>query len=293
MDSKSVKLPLVVIVGPTASGKTSLAIDVAKKFGGEIICADSRSIYKGADIGTAKPTKREQAGISHWGLDLVEPGEYFTVSDFKKYTDKKIFEIRSRKKLPILVGGTGLYIDSIVFDYKFGPKVNSKLRQELQQHSIDELQKYCEMNNFPLPENYKNKRYLMRTIERCGEVPKSLEKPIENCIIVGITTEKHKLRSRIEQRAEQMLVDGVADEAKILGDKYGWEAEAMRSNIYPLVRQYLDNEISLGDVVAKSITLDWRLAKRQLTWLRRNRFIHWFTLNDAEKYLNHELAIRK
>lgn len=284
-------LPLIVIVGPTACGKTSLAIDVAKKFKGEIICADSRSIYKGANIGTAKPTVREQAGIPHWGLDLVEPGVYYSVSDFKKYADKKIIEIRSRGRMPIIVGGTGLYIDAIVFDYQFGPKANFKLRQKLQQQSIDELQKYCEINNITLPENYKNKRYLIRTIERCGEVPKSLGKPIKNCIIVGITTEKQKLRSRIEQRAEQIINDGVIDEAKVLGDSFGWDSEAMKSNIYPLIHKYLNSDITLNDLKTKFITLDWRLAKRQLTWLRRNRFIHWFTLDDAKKYLSHKLAI--
>src|SRR5664279_2859392 len=101
--------PLVVIVGPTASGKSSLATEVAKKFSGEIICADSRSVYKGMDIGTAKPSVEERQGVPHWGLDLVEPGEYFSVSDFKDYAVEKIKEIRSRNKTPFLVGGTGLY----------------------------------------------------------------------------------------------------------------------------------------------------------------------------------------
>lgn len=286
-------LPLVVIVGPTACGKTSLAIDIAKKFNGEIICADSRSIYKGADIGTAKPTKREQAGIPHWGLDLVEPGEYYSVSDFKKYADKKIIEIKSREKIPILAGGTGLYVDSVVFNYQFNQQANFKLRQKLQQLSVDDLQKYCKKSEISLPENYKNKRHLISAIERCGVSPKRSNKPVQESIIVGITTEKQKLMSRIGQRAEQMIVDGVIDEAKLLGDKYGWDCEAMRSNIYPLIHKYLDNKISLDEVRAKSITLDWRLAKRQLTWLRRNRFIHWYALDDAKKYLDHVLAIHK
>lgn len=285
-------LPLIVIVGPTASGKTSLAIDTAKKFNGEIICADSRSIYKGADIGTAKPTKREQAGIPHWGLDLVEPGEYYSVSDFKKYADKIIIEIRSREKIPILVGGTGLYVDSVVFNYQFGRQANFKLRQKLQQLSVEDLQKYCKKSEIALPKNYKNKRHLINTIERCGVSPEKSEKPAQECIIVGITTEKQKLMSRIGQREEQMIVDGVIDEAKLLGDKYGWNCEAMRSNIYPLIHKYLDNEISLNEVKVKSITLDWHLAKRQLTWLRRNKFIHWLSLNDAKNYLVDILAMR-
>jgi tRNA dimethylallyltransferase len=293
MGSKNLELPLVVIVGPTASGKTSLAIDLAKKFKGEVICADSRSIYKGANIGTAKPTMDERVGIQHWGLDLVEPGEYFSVSDFKKYANQKIAEIRSRGNIPFLAGGTGLYIDSVVFDYEFGPRVDQKTRQELQQKDIEELQKYCVENEIILPTNYKNKRHLIRKIESKGVDSKGLDIPINNCIIVGITTEKQILRSQIEKRAEQIVGDGVIDEAKQLAINYGWDNEAMKSNIYPLIHKYLDGSVSLDELKAKFITLDWRLAKRQLTWLRRNRFIHWFAFNDAKKYLNHELAIRK
>ncbi|HUC96116.1 MAG TPA: isopentenyl transferase family protein, partial [Candidatus Saccharimonadales bacterium] len=108
MATRFVDIPLVVIVGPTASGKTGLAIELAKQHRGEIICADSRSIYKGANIGTAKPSKAERANVPHWGLDLVNPGEYFSVADFKEYANKKISEIRSRGNVPFLVGGTGL-----------------------------------------------------------------------------------------------------------------------------------------------------------------------------------------
>jgi tRNA dimethylallyltransferase len=116
-------LPLIVIVGPTASGKTSLAIDIAKQFGGEIICADSRTVYIGMDIGTAKPSRAEQAMVPHWALDLVEPGQRFTAADFKEYANKKIAEIRSRGNIPMIVGGTGLYVDGVIFDYKFGDDV--------------------------------------------------------------------------------------------------------------------------------------------------------------------------
>ena len=113
-------LPLIVIIGPTASGKTSLVIQLAKKYRGEIICADSRTVYCGMNIGTAKPSLGEQQGVSHWGLDLVDPGDSFSVSQFKDYACQKIKEIRSRGNIPFLVGGTGLYIDSVIFDFQFG-----------------------------------------------------------------------------------------------------------------------------------------------------------------------------
>src|SRR5664279_14928 len=137
-------LPLVVITGPTASGKTGLAIELAHQFGGEIICADSRTIYRGMDIGTAKPTPVERLLVPHWGLDLVDPGEYFSVADFKKYADQKIIEIRARGRIPFLVGGTGLYIDAVIYDYRFGPPANADLRSRLEKLTIDELYAYCE-----------------------------------------------------------------------------------------------------------------------------------------------------
>jgi tRNA dimethylallyltransferase len=119
------------------------------------------------------------------------------------------------------------------------------------------------------------------------------EMPLENVIIVGITTDKDILISRIKSRIEQLFKDGVIDEAKLLGDIYGWNNEAMKSNVYPIIHSYLNENMSLDEVKVRLITLDWRLAKRQLTWLRRNRFIHWLSLDDARKYLSTELAFRK
>ena len=283
-------LPLVVIVGPTASGKTSLAIDIAQKFNGEIICADSRSIYKGADIGTAKPSQAEQAIVPHWGLDLVEPGDYFSVADFKSYADQKISDIRSRGRVPLLVGGTGLYIDAVIFDYQFGLPVDDKLRLLLQQMTIGQLDEYCNKHNVITPENSKNKRYLIRAIENKDSQPSRRDIPLDQTIVVGITTNKEMLRSRIIERSNQIFADGVVDEAVLLGNRYGWDSEAMKSNIYPLIHSYIDGDMSIDDVKNKFITLDWRLAKRQLTWLRRNKFIHWLPLEDAKIYLSGRLA---
>lgn len=278
--------PLVVIVGPTASGKTSLAIRLAQQYGGEIICADSRTVYRDMDIGTAKPTRKEQELVPHWALDIVSPGERFTAVDFKAYALQKVDEIRSRGHIPFLVGGTGLYIDSVVFDYEFGQDVDNSMRQHLESLSVDQLQEYCRKNNIPLPENSTNKRYLVRTIERNGSGNKRKSQPISTSIIVGIATNREVLRTRIEHRSEQIFDDGVVEEAIMLGKKYGWNNEAMTGNIYPLIRQYLDGVLELDDVKTKFVTLDWRLAKRQLTWLRRNPYIRWKTLSDAEHYLS-------
>jgi tRNA dimethylallyltransferase len=285
------KLPLVVIVGPTASGKTSLAIELAERFGGEIICADSRTIYKGMDIGTAKPSMQEQARVPHWGLDLVMPGERYTAADFKQYAEQKIDEIRSRGHIPFLVGGTGLYVDAVIFDYRFGPEIDPELRSRLEGWSLGELHEYCRINNVSLPENSFNKRYVIRAIERNGHSTERESKPISTSIIVGIATDKDVLRTRIAQRAEQLFEDGVVAEATMLGEKYGWDNAAMTGNIYPLIHSYLLGEQTLAEIKMKNTTADWRLAKRQLTWLRRNSYINWLSLTDAKDFLVDHLAM--
>lgn len=284
------QLPLVVIAGPTASGKTSLAVRLAKKFGGEIICADSRSIYKGMDIGTAKATIKEMQGVPHWGLDLVEPGDYFTVFDFKAYANAKIEDIRSRGKVPFLVGGTGLYIDSVIFDYQFGTEIDVDKRTTLNGMSIEELYVYCSEKGIDLPENSKNKRYVIRAIEKYGGQVSKREDPMDGTILVAISTDRDVLRDRIAKRAEQMFDDNVVNEAKMLGKKYGWVSEAMTSNIYPLIHAYLGGDITLAEAKEKFATLDWRLAKRQLTWLRRNQYIKWLDIEQSEQYISDRLA---
>lgn len=282
--------PLIVVVGPTASGKTTLAVELAEQFGGEIICADSRTVYQEMNIGTAKPSSEDQARVPHWGLDLVEPREHFTAADFKRYAEKKIKEIRARGRVPFLVGGTGLYVDAIVFDYQFGDSADKQLREELNKLSINELHDYCVQHNISLPENKFNKRYVIRAIEQKNINTKRRSQPTKNTIIVGIATDRDILRTRIADRIEQLFQNGVVDEAIKLGKKYGWNGEAMTGNIYRLIHLYLQQKISLGEIKEKATTLDWQLAKRQLTWLRRNEHIKWLPLTEAKAYLRSVLA---
>lgn len=282
------ELPLVVIVGPTASGKSATAMQIAREYNGEIICADSRTVYKYMDIGTAKPSPEDQAEIPHWGLDLVEPGEHFSAADFKKYALQKIDEIRKRGHLPLLVGGTGLYIDGVIFDYEFQDP-DPELRKKLEVLSLEELKNYCSNNNIELPENENNRRYVIRAIERKNVSSKRLNAPLPNTLVVGIATKRDELRARIDARSEQLFETGMVEEAKKLGKRYGWNSEAMTGNIYKLVKQFLDGEFDEAELKRKFITSDWQLAKRQLTWLKRNPFIHWLSLNDAYLFIRNEL----
>lgn len=285
------QLPLIVIVGPTASGKTGLAIRLAREFGGEIISADSRAVYSGLDIGTAKPTKEEQQLAPHWGIDIALPSERFTAADFKQYAVQKIAEIRSRGHIPLLVGGTGLYVDSVVYDYEF-PDTNQELseRNSLDAMNLDELYDYCMKNNINLPENYKNKRYVINTILRKGQALRRRTQPVENCFIVGIATDKTTLRTRIENRAEDIFSQKVIDEAEDAARTHGWDNEAMTGNIYPLLRRHMAGELSIDDAKRAFITLDWHLAKRQMTWLKRSEHIRWLPLDDAYTYCARVLA---
>ena len=283
------RLPLIVIVGPTASGKTSLAIQLAKKYRGEIICADSRTVYRGMNIGTAKPSLEEQQGVSHWGLDLVDPGDSFSVSQFKGYTRQKIKEIRSRGNIPFIVGGTGLYIDSVIFDFQFGAKYSKEKRANLQEMTIYELQQYCVNHDVALPENSKNKRYLIRAIERAGKKPSGLEVPLSNTIVVGITTGKQLLRQRITDRAKKMFKDGVVEETIGLTNNAGWCNEAMTGNVYPIIKKLIEKEIDEDQAIREFIVSDVNLVKRQLTWFRRNPFIEWGDVHSCEQYLSRVL----
>lgn len=281
---------LIAIVGPTASGKTGLALRIAEAFDCEIICADSRTVYTGMDIGTAKPTPEEQVRVRHWGLDLVRPDQSFSVADFKRYANDAIHDIRSRGKTPLLVGGTGLYVDAVLYDYELGPPADPAMRKMLETMTIVQLEQYCIDHNIQLPQNRLNKRHLVRAIER-GSISTIGKSSLQQGVyIVGITTKFETLRTRIVQRAEQLFQNDVVSEATMLGKKYGWNNESMTGNIYPLIKSHLDGDLTLQEVKDRFTTLDYRLAKRQMTWFRRNPDIMWATLTGAEEYIYSLLA---
>lgn len=269
--------PLVVIVGPTASGKSDLAMNLAKKFDGEIIAADSRTIYKGLDIGSAKPTKLDRSLVKHHLIDVVSPNEKYTAARFQKDATLAIEDINNRGKLPIMVGGSGLYIDSVIFNYEFSPAADHGLRAKLSKFSIADLQhKATELGISKNDINFHNRRHLQRAVE-AGGVKKNNKKLRQNTYVVGLAIDKDQLVTRINARIDTMVKQGLIVEVEGLIKLYGSDNEAMTGIGYRALAKYFDGQMSLVEAIENFKRGDLLLAKKQMTWFRRNKYIHWYT----------------
>jgi len=274
MDTRTRTGPLVVIVGETASGKSAAGMELAKRFNGEIVCADSRTVYRGMDIGTAKPTPEEQAQVRHHLLDVVDPDQAFTVSDFKQLAEEALDDIASRGKLPIVVGGTGLYVDALLYDFQFRSPASPALRQELSALSVDELQERIRADGLELPENARNPRHLVRVLESGGEL--GTKKPIrKNTLVLGLGFDREALRQRITARVGDMVTAGFVEELRGLVSKYGRDVSALQGPGYRALRGYVEGTSNLEEAKALFVQNDMQLAKKQRTWFRRNNSIHW------------------
>ncbi len=282
--------PLVVILGPTASGKTALAIKVAKKFNGEVICADSWTVYKGFDIGTAKPTKAEQASIKHHLLDVAEPQDGFSVVEFKRLALDIINDIESRSRLPIIVGGAGLYVDSVIFDYTFLPAGEADARARLNQMSISQLMSDINVRSIDISGiDTRNKRRLIRLLESGGQRP-AKSGLRAGSVLIGMDVEPLELKKRITDRVTTMLNSGLEQEVKNLSLRYGWEVEPMKGIGYREFKPYFAGDKSIEEVKEAIVASSLRLVKKQRTWFKRNKNIHWFDDDKkATDFLSNEL----
>lgn len=287
------ELPLIVILGPTASGKTAYAIQLARLIGGEVICADSRTVYRGMDIGTAKPTEPERAGVPHWGLDLIEPDQRYSLYDFQRYAMAKIAEIRQRQHVPLLVGGSGLYINSVIYDYRLaGGDYDPTTRAKLEKLPPDELRRLIVKQGAKLPRDLDNKRRLIRSLET-GGVSNNCGYLSRQTVVIGIAVDKEKLSQRISERAERMLERGLIDEAERLIARYGM-VEPLRRNAYGVVAKYLTGQIYEAELIEQISTKDRQLVKKQLTWWRNPRWasdIMWRTLPELTNRLNNRSSV--
>lgn len=282
--------PLVVVVGETASGKSDLAMQIAQEFDGEIICADSWTVYKGFDIGTAKPSSDDRKLVPHHLLDVANPAEGFNAALFQKLALEAIDDITSRGKVPILCGGTGLYIDSILYNYSFLPATDPAVREALNSKSLaDLIQRAEDMQLDTSGVDLRNKRRVIRLIENEGIRP--TKQPLrQSTLILGVRRPPEELYERIVKRIDSMVAAGFVDEVKLLGEQYGWDCEPMRAPGYRAFAAYVRGDITLDQAKERFRQNDLQLAKKQRTWFKRNRDIYWVTeARDALMYLENWL----
>jgi tRNA dimethylallyltransferase len=266
---------LVAIVGQTATGKSEVALEMAERFGGEIICADSRTVYRGMDIGTAKPSSAERERVRHHCLDMVDPNQTFSAYDFQKCATKAIAEIRQRGNIPFVVGGTGLYINGLMYSYEFGQAVDRTARTKLEQKPIEELQKIAMTRG--IDETYgsfSNRRHLSGAILRSK---KALQKKqlLPNVFMGAIQCDGGVLSGRISTRVETMLSMGLVDEVRSLVNEYGPNAVGLSAPMYKAFTEHILGNLSLDEATERAKQNDRQLAKRQLTWFKRDQNMQW------------------
>ncbi len=311
---------IVVIVGPTASGKSALAIEVAKAFGGEIVCADSRTVYKGMNIGTAKPIRDSNppplgggvgggssrsihelfAGgramivdeVPHWGIDLVEPDGDLSVSEWKAYAEARVKEILARNHLPIIVGGTGLWVRALIDDLNMAETPpDPVLRKELEARTEEDL--YAEYKRLD-PEGAEwidrdNKRRLVRALEVTKKTGKPFSAqltkgaPRYDALQIGIEVSKDELARRIDERVDTMIAKGLFDEVRGLSKQFSRDTHAATGIGYREILQFIDGKISAAQAVQDVKTHTRQYAKRQMTWFKKDPRIIW--IDDARRAL--------
>ena len=296
------KPKVVVICGPTASGKTALSIELAKRINGEIISSDSMQIYKDMDIGTAKPTKEEMQGIKHYLVDFVEPNKRYSVADFKKDAEKAIEEILKNGKVPIIVGGTGLYVDSLIYgieyqDIKFDEQYRKELENRVEQEGLESLYNEAQKIDPQAMEkiSLNDQKRILRVLEIYKATGKNkTEQEAESrkngvkydYKVFAINMDREKLYERINKRVDIMIEQGLIQEVQDLLKKYDEFPTAMQGLGYKEVVEYLQGNISKEEMIEKIKMETRRYAKRQITWFKKNKQTIWIGPHDLQKILN-------
>ena len=267
--------PLLAIVGETASGKSDLAMEIAKRFNGEIICPDSWTFYEGFDIGTAKPSLTDRQTIPHHLIDIVDPRAGFSAAVFKEKAQQAIADVLGRGKLPILAGGSGLYIDSVLYDYGFLQQSEPTERSALNTMDLQAVVKLAQERGLDMTAiDIRNKRRVIRHIENNGVRPTKKEmRP--HTLIVGLHIPRDELARRIEARVDGMISEGLEAEVRQLSLRYSWEVEPMKGIGYREWHDYFFGLKTLPETRQKIIQNTKQLAKKQRTWFRRNNSIQW------------------
>jgi tRNA dimethylallyltransferase len=286
---------LITLIGPTAVGKTKLSIDIAHKFNCDIISGDSMQIYKNLNIGTAKVTEEEARGIPHYLIDIKEPSESYSVADFKNTVEESINQISIQNKIPLIVGGTGLYIQSVLYDYQFtNDNISSDLREELIKYAKDygnialheklrTIDEEAALNIHP-----NNVSRVARAIERLkvsnvnySEASTSRSDKLKyNCALIGLTMDRELLYERINQRVDVMLENGLLDEALFLYQHHP-ESQAAKAIGYKEFFHYFNKEITLDTAIEQVKKNSRNYAKRQMTWFRNKMPVEWFDVSEG------------
>ncbi|MGN0641655.1 MAG: tRNA (adenosine(37)-N6)-dimethylallyltransferase MiaA [Huintestinicola sp.] len=294
------KIPLLVVCGPTASGKTAVGVALAKEYNGEIVSADSMQIYKGLSVATAKPTAEEMQGIPHHLIDFLEPDENFSVAEYVSAAKKCIADITARGKLPIVVGGTGLYINSLADNISFDHIISdSTLRRQLEEEAEREggehmYRRLCELDPAAAEKIHPNNKIrVIRAVEMCllsgktGEenrIESRKEESPYNLCMIGLTCfDRQKLYDRIDRRVDIMLENGLVEEVREVYGKYRL-GTAFNAIGYKELIPYLEGKEGIVDCIDKIKQESRRYAKRQLTWFRRDARISWVDTANSEQF---------
>lgn len=296
------KPKVIVICGPTASGKTALSIELAKKINGEIISSDSMQIYKYMDIGTAKPNEEEMQNIKHYLLDFVEPNQRYSVAEFKKDAEKAIEEILAKGKTPIIVGGTGLYVDSLIYgieynDIKLDASYRKELEERVKKEGLEKLYNEAKKIDFEAIQkiNPNDKKRILRILEIYKATGKNkTEQEAESrkngvkydYKVFAIQLDRDILYERINKRVDIMLEQGLIQEVEQLVKKYKEFPTAMQGIGYKEVLEYLQGIITKEEMIEKIKMETRRYAKRQITWFKKNKQTIWIGPKDLQRILD-------
>ena len=291
------KKPLVIISGPTAAGKTDLSVSLAKLINGEIISADSMQVYKGFDIGTAKTTSEEMSGIKHYLIDELEPDEEFNIFEFKTRAEKYINEIVSKGKIPVIVGGTGFYIQSVIYDVNFSEEgADRSYRKQLEHTAVEKGPGYLhDMLKSIDPSSAEaihanNVKRVIRALEYHHETGQMISEHNQeqrakgsdyNFAYFVLNRERSVIYDRINRRVDKMIEDGLIDEVqKLIASGVSPDSLAMQGLGYKEIYAYLDGRLSLEDAISLLKQSTRHFAKRQITWFKRERDVIWLNYED-------------
>ena len=290
------KNKVIVICGPTASGKTALSIELAKQIHGEIVSCDSMQIYKDMNIGTAKPTPEEMQGIQHYLIGYVSPEQRYSVADYKADAKKAIKEIIKKGKMPVVVGGTGLYLDSLIYeieyqDIQLDEEYRKKLEEEVEEKGLETLYERAKQIDAIAIEKISpnDKKRILRILEiyhatgktRTEQEIESRKKEVEyDYIVYALDWDRQTLYDRINKRVDMMIEQGLIEEVKQILDKYNTFPTAMQGLGYKEVVDYLKGKMTKEEMIEKIKMETRRYAKRQLTWFRKNKQTIWLNAED-------------